>query len=701
MPFFIAKTFTDSLGRLTAAEQKAVKMAVFDLQVDPSGPGLRMHRVDAAKDGGFWSARVNSDIRIIVHKTAASFLLCHVAHHDDAYAWARRRRIEAHPHTGAAQIVELRETVEETPWTQRPPEPPRLRLEDQPRARFLPPLFHGLEKDDLLRVGIPADWLDDVYEATEESIFELAEHLPEEAVEALLDYAATGVLSAPEVWAGTADEGFGHPDARRRFRVLDNVEELRQALEYPWERWTVFLHPAQEAVVERVFSGPARVSGSAGTGKTVVALHRAVRLARRGEGARVLLATFSKPLAHALRLKLRRLADADSAAAKRITVGYLDGVGHGLYEQAFGRKPNIASAAQVEAALRQAAKEAEQTRFSARFLLNEWRHVVDAWQLRDWEAYRDVSRLGRKTRIGGRQRERLWQVFARAQEILRGRNVLTWAEAVAEGTAHYRGRAEKPFDHAVIDEAQDVSIPQLRFLAALVPDGPDALFFAGDLGQRIFQQPYSWLSQGVDVRGRSISLTVNYRTSHQIKRKADLLLPMKVRDVDGYEESRKGTVSVFDGAEPDVGFFDSEAEEIAYVAEWIGQAIEGGAAPEEIGVFVRAPEQLERARRAVKAAGYRGLTLKDRVEEVAGQIVIGTMHLAKGQEFKAVAVMACDDEVLPLQERIETAAEESELEEIFETERHLLYVAVTRARDRVCVTGLEPGSEFVADLLGS
>jgi superfamily I DNA/RNA helicase len=585
-------------------------------------------------------------------------------------------------------------------------------LHHEDSVRFYPPLFLNLSAEQILSVGVPEGWVDAVQNASELNFFEIAKHLPDEANEALLDYAATGVLTAPEALrpvesasagpggeAGGAVDPFEHPDARRRFRVVEDMDVLRQALAYPWEKWTVFLHPAQREVVERRFGGPARVSGSAGTGKTVVALHRAVRLARENAGARVLLATFSKPLAAALRHKLGRLIDPDSEVAGRIVIGHLDGIAHGLYESAFGRKPHIASRAQVEAALRQAAETRGETRFSERFLLAEWRSVVDAWQLRDWAAYRDVQRLGRKTRIGGKQREALWALFAAAQNILRERNVVTWAEAVAAVTAHHVAWPDKPFDHAVIDEAQDISIPQLRFLRALVPEGADDLFFAGDLGQRIFQQPFSWLSQGVDIRGRAVPLRVNYRTSHQIRRKADQLLPMQVRDVDGHAESRRGTVSVFDGPSPEIALFDDEAAEIGRVGEWIAMLRQEGLAPEEIGVFVRGEAQLYRARRAVRAAGCETVMLKERVAAVSGGVVAATMHLAKGQEFKAVAVMACDDALLPLQARLETASEESELEDVFETERHLLYVAVTRARDRVLVTGLEPGSEFVSDLL--
>ena len=251
----------------------------------------------------------------------------------------------------------------------------------------------------------------------------------------------------------------------------------------------------------------------------------------------------------------------------------------------------------------------------------------------------------------------------------------------------------------MIDEAQDISIPQLRLLAAIVPAGPDTLFFAGDLGQRIFQPPFSWLSQGVDVRGRATTLKVNYRTSHQIRRRADLLLPLQVRDVDGLEEGRKGTVSVFEGPEPDVRLFEDEAAEIAYVGAWIAERIAAGVVPGEMLVLVRTVEQLDRAKAAVKAARAKWASLTDRTDEGGERVPVGEMHLAKGLEARAVVVMACDDEVIPLQSRIESAAEESELDEVFESERHLLYVACTRARDSLMVSGVEPGSEFLADLV--
>lgn len=694
MIFCIADSFQTALRRLSAQEQKTVKETVFDLQMNPAAPGLQFHRIDKSKDLNFWSMRVNRDIRLIVHKTEGSFLICYVAHHDDAYDWAERRRIETHPRTGAAQIVEVRERVQEIVVykpvdVERPATPIRV---------VLPPLFPGIADEELLLYGVPVDWLADVKAATEDTIFDLAAHLPREAAEALLDLATGAKPQIPAVTTPEAISPFEHPDAQRRFRVMEDVEELKRALDFPWDQWTVFLHPSQRQVVEQSFSGPARVSGSAGTGKTVVALHRAANILRHNPQTRLLLTTFSLPLANALEGKLHILAGEDSGVVPRVTVLPFKGVAHELFTLAFGYHPRAATEDQIRGALKTAADEASLTSFTPRFLASEWLNVVDAWQLESLEAYQEVPRLGRKNRLGAKQREKLWPVFVRARRIIEAQGLFTWPSIFGKVTAYFAQRTDKPFTHAVIDEAQDLGVPELRMLAAITPSGPDALFFAGDLGQRIFQEPFSWKVLGVDVRGRSRTLKVNYRTSHQIRLAADRLLPKIVQDVDGNEQDRRGTVSVFNGPDPEIQIFADADREIQGVADWIRQSVADGIAPAEIGIFVRANGQLARARAAVKAAGHTQLELSERLEQPQGRVAIGAMHIAKGLEYKAVAVMACDDDVLPLQERIETVADESELDEVHDTERNLFYVACTRARDRLLISGVKPASEFLGDL---
>jgi hypothetical protein len=340
---------------------------------------------------------VNRDIRLIVHKTEASLLLCYVDRHDNAYHWAERRKLETHPKTGAAQLVEVRETVKEITI------PKYVEVEESaPPKPSKPYLFAEVAKEDLLSYGVPAGWLDDVRQANEDTVLELADHLPSEAAEALLDL-ATGVTPKVAQPIAAGADPFEHPDAQRRFRIMNNVEELERALEYPWEKWTVFLHPAQRQLVEREYNGPARVSGSAGTGKTIVALHRAVFLARTNPDDRVLLTTFSDTLANALRTKLRRLVSNQPRIGERLEVHAMNAIGQRLYALHFGR-PHLASREVMQQLLEEAAGEVDDHKFSSHFLMTEWEQVVDAWQLETWEAYRDVRRLGRKTRLPERQR---------------------------------------------------------------------------------------------------------------------------------------------------------------------------------------------------------------------------------------------------------------------------------------------------------
>lgn len=678
----IADTFTSSFNRLAGPDQKAVKASVFDLQMDPTGNALQMHRIDKSKDPNFWSARVNRDIRLIVHKTRDSLLVAYVDHHDAAYAWAERRRIEAHPRTGAIQIVEVRERVDEVaPLPMFDfvfPTTPERETPATPKA-----LFAGLDDNALLSIGVPADWLADVRASDEDRFFALAAHLPAEASEALLEFATSGKLIAPAP-TPVADP-FTHPDALRRIRLIADQDELELALSYPWEKWSVFLHPSQRALVERAFTGPARVAGSAGTGKTIVAIHRAVRHARENPNARVLLASFSKPLADALAKKVLVLAPENGAIVPRIVTASFHGIAEQMHQLEYGVRPRIASDIVLRERLRAAAALVGLKGFSERFLLSEWTNVIDAWGIVSLDAYSTVQRMGRKSRLGPNQRARLWPVFQAVRDALAAERYTTWANVFTGLADALVLRTHPAFDHVVIDEAQDLAPAELRFFAALAPSNSNGLFLAGDVGQRIFQHPYSWASLGVDVRGRSHNLKVCYRTSQQIRRAADRLLPIVLRDTDGLEDERRGIISVFDGPAPVVESFSDVAEEAAAVRAAVQSWLADGLSASEIGLFVRSSELVGRARAAI--GDLMG----------AEEMTTAPMSLAKGLEFRAVVVMACDEGVLPLDERVADAADEAELDDIYETERRLLYVACTRAREYLMLTGVSPVSEYLQD----
>jgi hypothetical protein len=419
-------------------------------------------------------------------------------------------------------------------------------------------------------------------------------------------------------------------------------------------------------------------------------------LARRHPEARVLLTTFSKALANALKTRLQYLIGNEPNIARRIEVRPVTGIAYEMYSAAFGQ-PNIAASGLVRELIRQAAAQVDGQRFTERFLFGEWSDVVDAWQLKNWVAYRDVARLGRKTRIGGKQRETLWSIFEQVRAGLAQRNVVTWSDVFGRLTDHL-GDGARGSSISLSSMRRRMSAspscacwPPSRHLAPMGCSSPEisgsGSFSSRSLGNRsasIFAADPTHCGSTTARRTRSAD--------------ADRLLPPELVDVDGNSESRRGTVSVFSGVEPVIETFAAPDQEVESVGRWLADRIAEGMPSHEIGVFVRAADQLRRARAAVKTAGAAAVELSDKTETAQGRISIGTMHLAKGLEFRAVAVMACDDEVIPLQERIENVADEADLEEVYNTERHLLYVACTRARDHLLVNGVKPASEFLEDL---
>lgn len=699
MTFRIADTFTEALTKLTNKEQKSVKTTVFNLQLDPSANGLRMHKLTGGRDKNFWSVSATMDLRVILHRQDGSLLVCYVDHHDKAYEWAANRKLEVHPATGAAQLVEVEEVNREIVI----PIYVQKKVEQVPSEKFEPvrkPPLYDKDGSWLMQYGVPEIWVDRLKQASEDELLVLVEHLPGEAAEAVIDIAAGTIPLLPVKVDPVVSDPFEHPDAQRRFRTIESRDELESALEAPWDKWTIFLHPSQRELATKDFSGPARVSGSAGTGKTVVALHRAVNLAKKKTESRVLLTTFSDALAIALRKNLHRLIKHEPIIAERMEVVAMDTLANRLIA-ARGEMRHLATVEEVNELLLESAELVDHD-FTQQFLLKEWENVVDPWHLTDVENYLSVKRLGRRTRLPKARRETAWTIFADVRQQMEDRNWTT-QEGVYNRLAEIfrQSPSQSPFDYVVVDEAQDISVGQLRFLAAMVGGKSNGLFFSGDLGQRIFQAPFSWSSLGVDVRGRASTLRINYRTSHQIRSQADKLLSATVSDVDGNVESRSDTQSVFNGPAPTITQYDSYEGEASAAGEWLADRIGENMRPEEIAVFVRSAAELQRAHMVVDAAQQDACELDNRLVAKEGCVVVSTMHLAKGLEFRAVLVIACDEDVIPDQGRIDSIRDQAELEEVYDTERHLLYVACTRARDMLWISCANTPSEFVEDLIGA
>ena len=677
MNFIIANTFINSLARLEAQAQTLVKQAAFELQLAPAHPSFQLHRLDRAIDQNFWSARVNLDLRIILYRDADDLVLCYAAPHEEAYRWGQKRRFEVHPRTRAAQVVEIQERVEEVvKYVQ----------------REKPLLFGHYDRDYLLALGVPEEWLDAVRHASEDELDELLARLPQEAAERLLKLACGEPVPRPVTVAETP---FAHPDAQRRFRVIDNQQELRQALEYPWERWIVFLHPTQRGVVERRYGGPARVSGAAGTGKSVVALHRAAALARAAPEGRVLLTTFSKTLAARLSQNADVLLGPDAPERARIDIVHLHKLARDAWVNTLKRKFAFINAKRFNELLEAAIAKAGAAEFSPAFLKAEWEAIVNFWGIDQEEAYLRASRKGRGIRLGVRQRRAIWRVFAELLAVLEEKHYMTWERLCFRLAAELADRPP-PYQHVIADEAQDFGPAEFRLLRALVAPGDNDLFLCGDAGQRIYQPRFSWKAAGIEVRGRATRLTVNYRTTEQIRRFADTLLPAALdEDGDGKPEPR-ASISLLKGPPPEVSGYATVNEEIAGVARRLRELTTSGFAPRDIAIFCRSETRLkERAEPALRQCGLVGHYLSDDAPPTDAHVSLGSMHRAKGLEFKVVIVMGCDEDMLPRASVLNEMVDEADRAVFIEQERQLLYVACTRARERLLVTYSGKPSRFL------
>lgn len=684
----MAKTFYDSAGRLDAADRARVFDFMSKYHANPAHPGISLERVKDARDPNIWSARISQGLRAVVHKEGGRSTLLYAGQHDDAYDWAARRRLVAHPVTGSLQIVEAVEEVERL----------LAAVEAIPDAE---PLFPPASHDDayLLSLGVPEDWLPTLRRIrNDDELLTVASRLPEEVAERLVALAA-GELVTPPKPAPAATRPAQDADSQRRFFVIQSDADLADVLNQPLEAWIRFLHPSQRAMVESSFRGPAKVTGSAGTGKTVVALHRARALARQGK--HVLLTSFVGHLCRNLERQLRILCRDEELARIKVST---------VHQQAF----QIARTAQSKV---RAVNDDEVHKLLAKnreraysdtdlaLLRSEWAHVIDGQGLMTWEAYRDADRRGRSRPLTVRDRERLWQVFGAVWGDLELANRTTWSglcRLAADQLA--AGKVPSPYDSVIVDEVQDLQPAAVRLVAALGGSGRDGILLVGDAGQRIYPGGFSLRSLGIDVRGgRSRVLRINYRTTEEIQRAADRLLGSAADDLDGGSESRRGTVSLLRGPDPMLRGFASEAEERTFLTATVRQVIDSGLAPREVALFARTRrigEQLVELLRA-SAIPAQFLGEQDDGSAEAGEpgVTVSTMHGSKGLEFKAVLIASCDDQRLPNAFALQSITDPQEREAQIEQERRLLYVSMTRARDELFVTWSGTPSPFVQELL--
>lgn len=681
--------FFEAFGAVPKAQQKKVREFIRKFRANPTDRSINYEQISTFVDKNLRTVRIGDDYRAIVLRPENGnvYGLLWVDHHDEAMAWASRKRCTINPEIGAIQIYDLVEGEESVPATKA-----------AAPTYQAPPLFRHLGDADLVSVGVPEDLLPLVRSfVTQEQLEAAVGRLPPMAYEGLV-YLASGEsiadvrdalgLKAPTA-AVAADDFAAALDvdaSKKHFVVVDNDEALQAMLDAPLEKWRVFLHPSQRQLVEKRWNGPARVLGGAGTGKTVVAMHRAAWLAREvhtGDRDRLLFTTFTANLAQDIAQNLDKLLD--GAARKRIEVLHLD-AWVTRFLKANGYDYSITYTDRKEQQdLWQQALAAREGDWPDAFYREEWERVIQPQACVSEDQYLKAPRSGRGVRLSRAQRKEIWPVFEAYRNALEARRLKEAPDAMRDAASLLRDRrASVPYRSVLVDEAQDIPTVGFELLRAMLPEGPDDLFIVGDGHQRIYGRQVSLGKAGVRVVGRSRRLRVNYRTTEQIRRFAVALLEgVHVDDLDDGYDSMKGYLSLMKGPPPTVSNHATFEDEVKAIAAFVG--IEG---LERTCVVARTNPWVAKYQAALERLGIpvRTITRETRDDPSAPGLRLATMHRVKGLEFDRVVVAAANDKVLPLASAMARASDDAAREDTEHQERALCYVAITRARREVLVT---------------
>ncbi len=720
--------FADTFGKAVAKFDAQLKQRVFDFMVkfsqDPNADGINLKPPAQARDPRIRVARVTQDYRAVLFYPGhgAVYYLLNVLHHDEAYTYAENAKLDVNKVTGGLEILELNrieQAGEQYRATARTPGAP-------------PPLFAAVNDADLRRLGISEDVLPLVRVITDEDqLLGLTTFIPQVQADVLLPLhdGATAEAVYADVVAPYLDDvpidvedleaALERPATLVSFTVTTSDADVKAALEWPMERWRTYLHPTQRSIAypAKPYSGPFRVTGGPGTGKTVVAVHRARALAADAQpDDRILMAAFNTNIAAALRELLGRLGGPDLVG--RVEVKTVDQLAMGVVRAAEHTAPQVISGTDALAHWTDyLAGHGGSSAFSARFLNAEWNQVVLANDLRTRDDYLAAPRSGRGTRrIGTAQRSEIWSLISGFEARLRGLGLRTFQQ-IATDAARYAEAADKTvYRHIVIDEAQDLHASHWRLLRALAPAAPDDLFLAGDAFQRIYGNQVVLARCGVRIQGRAKRLTINYRTTRQILDSSLALMSgHRADDLDGGSDSLRGYRSLLRGALPEVaGFPDSQAELAALVATVRGWH-DSGIDYADIAVGARSRALVSTAQEALTAAGVPAFVLtgstrpgnparaqsRQRDQDEDG-VNATTLHRLKGMEFRCVALVALGaDQIPPPAELAGVTGDDASAAELLLAERSLLFVAGTRARDALAVSWHGAPSPLIEPLLSA
>ncbi|HLA28585.1 MAG TPA: UvrD-helicase domain-containing protein [Syntrophales bacterium] len=699
----ISSDFLKSFSEIPKKEQAKVREFFEKFRVNPASPSINYEKIQKAKDENLRSVRIDQEYRGIILKPSSGnvYMLLWVDHHDKAYAWAENRIFTINAETGGLQVVNVE--VQALPLVTPPSEDSGERL------------FASYPDADLMRLGVPELHLPLVRQLKKkEDLDAIQNRLPQEAFEALfflvegfsLEEVIKDLEKEMPAKVDTADfvAALENPDSKRRFYVVEGALELAEILNSPLELWRIFLHPSQRNMVEKDYNGPVRVLGGAGTGKTVVAMHRAKWLTENvffKESDRILFTTFTRNLAADIKENLRKLCSSD--VMKKIDVVNLDAwviqflKKHGYHYTLIFQDDtgpywqNAINLAPADIALEES------------FYSQEWMQVIQAQGITTADEYLRASRIGRQKKLTRLQKQKIWPVFEEYRAQLNAKSLKEMTDAVRDAFSILQNKGDiLPYKGIIVDEAQDMGMAAFKLIRQMIPESRgelrNDLFIVGDAHQRIYRHKVVLSRCGINIRGRSKKLKINYRTTEETRKWAVKLLEGRVvDDLDGGMDSQKGYKSLMHGESPEVMSFNSFNEGVHFIATYLNGLIKAGMEINTVCLVARTNDLLKQYEAALQEKGFETYLIKRSVPEdrKAPGLRLATMHRVKGLEFDDMIIASVNEGVVPLQLPAMGEQSSGQVEENENLERALLYVSATRAKKKVLMTSYGAKSRFL------
>ena len=686
MRLFLSETCFEPLFALPKKIQTKVVNFQKKFRECTTANGMHLEPIAQFNDDSMRTARIDDNYRAVIGLIDDNAYLLFVGTHETAYNWGIRKKLVWNNHTQACQIVTIQQTTETVVNTS----------SSEPQE---PSPFNNIPEEKMLKIGVPQELIAQVMQIkTLDDLDPLEEYLPSDAYENIFNLLdgeeIDNIIAEIEEGQAKADEDqLLSNNNRRRFVELTDDEDLQRILDNDMDKWQLFLHPSQQKLVDADYKGTMKVSGGAGTGKTVAALHRLKHLCEN-PNTKVLFTTYTRTLKENIDELIKKM----DICRSRYTLNNIDQVlieTARQYKVKEGYKVLDYSGDEESLKLWREVLETEVTEFDEKFLYDEYIDVIVYFGNTDAKSYMMQQRVGRTKALSRKQRLEIWKLVEKYIALKQERKVVDRLELFNETTKYLNENNIRPYTNVIADEFQDISNPELKFLRALVAEGRNDLFLTGDPMQRIYSgRKINFGAAGINVRGvRSRRLKINYRTTEPIKRAAvGVIKGITFEDMDGGTETMKGYVSLIHGGEkPTYRIVGNTTEEVSQIIEWIEECRQSGIALKDICIAAPSMGLMKELQTRLHTDGTAYKVLKGINKQGAQEgISLCTLHSMKGLEFKVVILTGVNERNIPSKATDTypfTGMDVIEKKEYLSAKRSLLYVAITRARQLVFMVG--------------